>query len=1105
MNLTAILLLSTGLMVSANSHSQTVTLDLKNASIQKVLREVIRQTGTSIVYKEKFFKNTAPVTIKVRNATITDVLNKCLQQQSFTFKVEGNIIVISEKPVSTPAVQKENNPPPIEVRGSVKDENNNPLANASVTIKGSVQGVTTNNNGDFTINVPDNKTVLVISYIGYEDQEVVVGDRSSISIKLLPAANALTDVVVTALGISRAEKSLTYAAQVVGGSDVSTAKETNLINSLQGKVSGVVISRSATGPGGSSKVLLRGIRSITGGNEPLYIIDGVPLNTGRRESGGGDFGGRDGGGGISMLNPDNIESMTVLKGASAAALYGSAGQNGAIVITTKSGKSGQIRTEYNGGIMTDKAFYLPKFQSGYGQGDGGIYNPNSEHSYGPKADGHEVTLWNGQKAPYTNHTDNMAKFLRTGTTFNNTISATGGGEKMRTFFSYGNVRAMGILRNNDMTRHNIDLKIDNNITSKLSISAKVSYIYQELNNMPKTGEQGYAVSSIYRAPLSIPLDMMKEFNYYDAEGKEFQNYWKPQSSIISNPYWDMYREPYFEKKDRALGLFVAKYQFTDWMDIQVRGSIDKTMEKTDERYYNDTYTTYGIGSTMIVNDYMRQSTNVDALLSINRDLTSDLNLDIHAGGSLQQGSATSISVNANGLFKQNYFFLSNAKNPTTSSSFSQSPQVQSLYGMATLGYKNSLFLDVTARNDWSSALPKENWSYFYPSVGLSGILSDMFKMPYWVSYGKLRVSYAQSGSGGGAYRDRYYYGVAAGGGITLPATKSLPTYKPELTSSFEIGAEWWFFKKRVGFDFTYYTSDTRNQLITITTPPPSLFSSQYINAGLINNHGVEATLYVTPVRTDNFEWNANFNFSKNTNKVIRLTDELKRFIITDQRGVMVVADEGHKFGDMYGTGWRRDASGRPLVDANGLPLLTGGKTVYLGNYNPDFNAGFTNSLQYKNLSLSFLITYQQGGTVTSSTQALLDADGHSEASLWGREGGIVLDAYTEDGSKNTNAITPQQYFGTIGERYFSGEFYSYSATNIRLRELTLGYNFSGILRNGGFVKGLHFYVVGRNLFFLKNEAPFDPEMLTGIGNWGGVEYTSLPTTRSLGFNLKLAF
>lgn len=991
------------------------------------------------------------------------------------------------------------------VSGTVTTEADGvPLEGVSVILENTITGTTTDAAGKYSINVPSGNHRLVFSYQGYLTQTISV-TSNTVNVSLVSDVRELTDVVVTALGITRAEKSLTYAAQVVRSSDLDVAKETNVINSLEGKVSGVVINRSATGPGGSSKVILRGIRSVTSGNEPLYIIDGVPLSTGRRESGGGDFGGRDGGGGISMLNPDNIESMTVLKGASAAAVYGSAGQNGAIIITTKSGKSGKIQVEYDGGLMSNKAFYLPKFQSEYGQGDGGIFNVNSEHSYGPKADGHSVTLWNDKQAPYTNHTDNMSRFLRTGLDINNSITAIGGTDKMRAFFSYGNVKSTGILRNNDMTRHNVDFKIDYDITSKLSITSKITYIQQDINNMPKTGEGGYAISSIYRAPLSIPLDMMKDFNYFDDNGIEWQNYWKPNSSILSNPYWDMWREPFVESKDRVLGLFQAKYQFTDWLDFMVRGSIDKTLEHVDERYYNDTYTTYGLGSTMIVTDYTRQSSNVDALLSFNRDLTPDLNLVIRAGGSVQQGKSTSQSVNANGLFKQNYFFLNNAKTPLLSSGYSLSPQVQSLYGMGTLSYKDYLFLDVTARNDWSSALPKENWSYFYPSIGLSGIISQMATLPDWISFGKLRLSYAQVGNGGGAYRTQNYFGVAAGGGITSPSTKSIPDYKPELTKSWEFGAEWWFFRRRLGFDFTYYSTDTKNQLMTITTPPESLFSSQYINAGLINNHGVEATLFFTPVRSGDFEWNSSINFSKNINKVIKLSDDLKRFIITDQRGVMVVADEGKSFGEMYGTGWRRDAQGRPLVADNGQPLLTGGKTVYLGNYNPDFNAGWSNSLNFKKLSLSFLITYRQGGRVTSSTQALLDADGHSQASLWGREGGIILDAYREDGTKNSVAIDPQTYFGAIGERYFSGEFYNYSGTNIRMREITLGYNFSGLLKSGGFVKGLNLYLVGRNLFFFKVEAPFDPELLTGIGNWGGVEYTALPTTRNLGVNLKLTF
>ncbi|WP_236975867.1 SusC/RagA family TonB-linked outer membrane protein [Membranihabitans maritimus] len=994
----------------------------------------------------------------------------------------------------------------LNISGTIVNEYGGPLVGANVIVKGTKKGTATDFDGSFLLEDVGQNAVLTITSIGYRSEEVKVSGRSSIDIRLSSNAQKLDEIVVTALGIKRDEKSLTYAAQKVDNNDFSVAKEINVVNSLQGKIAGAVISRSATGPGGSSKVILRGNRSITGENEPLYIIDGVPLNTGRRSSGGGDFGGRDGGGGISMLNPDNIESMTVLKGASAAALYGSAGQNGVIVINTKSGKAGKIQLEYNGSVIFDRAFYLPEFQSQYGQGDGGVYSPNSEHSYGAKADGREVVLWNGDKVPYSNHTDNMANFFRTGITYNNSFSVTGGNDKMRTFFSYGNVTAGGIMPNNDMVRHNLDLKIDNEINDKLSLTTKLTYISQEIDNMPHTGERGYALASIYRAPLSIPLDKMKEFNYFDESGVERQNYWKPNSAILENPYWGLNRVLFFEKKDRVLGLIQARYQFTDWLDLMVRANIDRTFEKIDDRFYNDTYQAFGLGSNLSVGDYFRESTNIDALLTmLDRRISDELRLDLRAGASMRQGNANSSTTDANGLYKVNYFFLSNAKNPISSQSASKSPQVQSLYGLATLSYRDYLYLDLTARNDWSSALPKDNWSYFYPSIGISWLVSEMVNLPSWVNYGKIRLSYAESGNGGGAYRTRDYYSVVAGGGIQTPTTKNLPDYKPELTSSYEIGAEWWFVNRKLGFDFTYYTTDTKNQLITITTPPSSLFSSQYINAGLINNRGIETSLFLTPVSVENFTWRSTFNFSKNINTVKRLSPDLKRFIITDERVVMVTVDEGGSYGDVYGTGWRRDEQNRPLVDAEGMPLLTGGKDVYLGNYNPDYMLGFNNTLRFKGIKLSFLIDYRKGGVVTSQTQALLDADGHSKASLWGREDGIVLDAYTVDGEKNTQRIDPQSYFGLIGERYASGEFYSYQGTNVRLREVTIGYDFNKVMSKDNVLAGLRVSLVGRNLFFLYNEAPFDPEVLTGIGNYGAIEYAALPTSRSIGINVQLSF
>lgn len=980
-----------------------------------------------------------------------------------------------------------------------------PLAGVNVFIAGTKDGTATDDGGKYSINVSSSAS-LSFQFIGYQSQTIAVGEQTAINVSLTAETTDLGEVVVTALGIERQAKSLTYSAQVIGGDDLNEAKETNMINSLQGKVAGVTISKSATGPGGSSRVVLRGNRSITGGNQPLYIIDGVPMNSGSRASGSGSFGGRDGGGGISMINPDNIESMTVLKGASAAALYGSAGQNGAIVITTKSGKEGKLSLEYNGGMTFDQAISLPEYQYEYGQGSGGEYIPSSERNWGAKLDGQSVTLWNGNTVPYVAHPDNLKDFFRVASTVNNSISIGGGNEKMRTFFSYGNVTAQGILRNNDMMRHNVDLKVDNNITDKLSVTAKISYIYQNTDNMPQTGEAGRALSSMFRAPVSIPLDQMKQFNYYDESGAEWQSYWNPGSSIQGNPYWLLERELFHEKKDRVLGLAQANYAFTDWLDLMVRASIDRTIEHTDNKIYNDNYYYKGVGSTYLTGDYRRQSTNVDMLLSLQRDLSEKFNLSAFLGGSLQQGQSYTLTVDANGLNKINFFDMINARNPLTDDALTLSPQVQSIYGSATLGYNDYLFLDVTARNDWSSALPRENWSYFYPSIGLTGIISEMATLPSWISYGKVRFSMAYSGSGGSAYRDRNYFTVGRGGMVGTPSIRSLPTYKPEITRAFEVGLEWRFFDNRLGIDATYYNTDTENQLLTLAMPAASLFSSQYINAGLINNSGVEATMDVTPVRTDNFTWNAGLNFAKNNNKVVRLTDEVKRATLIDDRQVLEVVEVGGSYGDMYGIGWVRDEQGRPLVSDDGAPLLTGGKTVYLGNFNPNYMLGFNNMLTYKNISLSFLLDYRDGGTVIAGTQALLDFDGLSKASLWGREGGIVLDAYTVDGQKNTNAIDAQEYFGAIGERYPASEFYAYSGTNLRVREVVLGYSFSpAILGENGVIKSARISLVGRNLFFLLKDAPFDPEVVTGTGNYQGLEYNSLPSTRNIGLNLKLMF
>ncbi|WP_353183903.1 SusC/RagA family TonB-linked outer membrane protein [Parapedobacter lycopersici] len=1098
------------LQVNAESYGQTVTLTKKNAPLTDIFKEIRKQTNYDFIYSDRMMEIASPVTVDIRNLALQEALVKVFSSQPLTYIVDREMIIVRMKispkqlPQVVAPVREEQSQEDI-VRGKVMNNAGEPVSGVTVMIANSNTGTKTDDSGNYSLQVPTGNSVLHFSSLGYASQEVPVNRRQIIDVVLQEESSELSEIVVTALGIKREARSLSYSSQTITADKLNEAKETNMINSLQGKVAGVTITRSATGPGGSSKVLLRGSRSIYGNNQPLYVIDGVPLDNTSQSQVGGTTGGRDGGDGIGMLNSDDIESMTVLKGASAAALYGSQGQNGAIIITTKRGKAGRVSIDYSGNVSFDQPNILPEIQTQYGQGSGGLYAANSETSWGPKIAGQEVELWNGNTVNMAGQPNRLKQFFRTAQTYTNTVNVMGGTERVQTYFSYGNTQAQGILRNHSLNRHNFDFKLDNKIGDKLSFFSKLTYIVENVDNKPYLSERIDVVSRIYRAPVSIPLEQMQRYEYFDELGVRKQSYWKPGSVFLSNPYWALNRHLYFEKKDRVLGLFSAKYEFNDWLDFQIRGSLDKTLRQTDERMYEDSYHSAGQGAVYALTGFNSQSTNLDGLLSFRHDFTPALGITGYLGGSIQERKYSGTNFDANGLNRLDFFFIQNAKNPRGSNYRGRSPQVQSLYATATLSYNNYLFLDVTARNDWSSALPKENRSYFYPSIGLTSILTDIVRFPSWVSYGKVRLTYANAGYGGTEYLDRNYFSVAPGGAITTPRTRSLGNYKPELTTSFEAGLDWRFFQNRFGIDLTYYRTRTKNQLLSIATPYASLFVNQYINAGLIQNDGVEISLSATPVRSNEFSWNMLVNFAKNNNRVIRLTDELRSAIIIDDRQAMIRAEEGGRYGDMYMVNWRRDEQGRRLVDDDGRVLLTG-KDSYVGNYNPNYMLGINNILAYKGISLSFLIDYRNGGTVISGTQAILDADGHSVRSLEGRESGLVLDAYTEDGQKNTKSISAESYWASVGNWSPVGDLYAYSGTNLRLREVALGFSISErLLSRVAVIKAAKISLVGRNLFFFMREAPFDPEIAVGTTNTGGIEFASLPSTRNFGLNLKVSF
>ena len=1092
MRLTAIFLLGLSLHVAGKAVSQTVSISAKNLPVLEIFDAVKKQTSYLFFYDKDLLAGSKPVTIKARNMPLQEFLSKALKDQSFDFHIENQTIFITQKMV-VPVMKTEDKsiteekPKAPPVTGVVTGPDGKPLPNANVLVKGTPKGIATDNDGRFSIEAAPNQ-VLVISSVGYISQEITVGNQTSFDIRLILDDKSLNTVIVTALGISKSVKSLTYSAQDIKGDNINKAKETNVINGLQGKVAGVVITKNATGPGSDSKVLIRGNRSITNSNEPLYVIDGVPLS-----------------GNIGMLSSDDIESMTILKGASAAALYGSQGQNGAIVITTRRGKSGRPVVGFTTGMQVEQAAVLPKLQFEYGQGDAGIYNENSEHSWGPKISGQTVELWNGHSAKMEGQPDRLKEFFRKGLTLNNTLSIQGGNDYIQAYFSYSNMFAQGILRNNDLLRHNFDLKMTQNITSKLSVFTKLTYIYENVNNRVEPGDAGtYVLPSIFRSPVTIPLSEMKEYAYID-NGEEKQSYWNPGSSVQVNPYWALNRVLNYQQRERILGLVSAKYNFTNWLNIQVRGSLDKTTQNNRHEVYADSYFSQ-VGSTFDLSQNKRQGMNIDGLVSFNTSFGKNFSLVGNVGASIQETRYEFNSQDANGLFKTNYFFMVNAKSPIVINTYGRSPQVQSLYATTTFGYRNYLYLDITARNDWSSALPKGNQSYFYPSAGLSAIVSDMVKLPLWVTYGKARITYASSGFGGTEYLDRNYFSVGSGGAILTPSIQSLGDYRPEITHSFEFGLDWRFFKNRAGFNFTYYDTKTKDQLLLIGIPSATLFSQKYINAGLIQNKGIELTADATPVKLRDFSWTVGVNYSKNKNKVKELTETMKTVIIGAGDAVYLIkVDEGSAYGDVYVRGWARNDKGERLIDPDGSPTLTDGTNVFVGNYNPDYMLGFSSGFVYKNFALNLLIDHRQGGVVISGTQALIDADGHSKESLRGREGGIILDGVQADGSKNSQAVEAQKYFGLIGGRYPIAEFYSYPGTNTRLRELVLTYTVANsFLNKTKIIKKAEISLVGRNLFFFHRSAPVDPEITRGV-NGGGLEYAALPSTRTYGLTINVSF
>lgn len=995
------------------------------------------------------------------------------------------------------------------------------LPGVSVLVKGTTTGLTTDTDGRYSITVPDESSVLVFSFIGFMTQEIVVGTRTAINVSMLDDATELSEIVVTALGIPREAKTLVYAAQTVKPSTLTEVRDpNNVLNSLQGKIANALITQASGGPGSGGRIVLRGNRSIQGSNNALIVVDGVPITNGTNGTITSDFGGLQGSDGASSINPDDIESMTVLSGASAGALYGSAAGNGVIVITTKKGNSDRLSVNINSGIVMEKPFVNPGVQNEYGQGNAGVLVNNSGYNWGPRLDGSTFTGYMGEQRTYSAEKDNIKDFYRTGISLNNSIGISGGTEKMQTYFSYTNNNVQGIMPRNDMNRHTFNLRLNNQVSKKFSTDGKITYLIQDIDSKYNTGEAS-PLMELWQIPRNVSLDDAKNYEVLSNIGVPTPApYPVINPALYQNPYWRIYRSENNETRDRIMGFISAKYNITDWLHLTGRANLDKINDRLENINYQGTlgYPANGGGAYFKTNIGVEQKW-FDLMLDGSSALSEDLKLDYRVGAILQDNKYRSLNSNANGLNVTNTFSLNFATNPGMSESFVHS-QIQSVFGQINLAYKESIFLDASLRNDWDSKLPSP-FAYEYPSIGVSAILSDLFTVPTALSFLKLAANYATVSNGGVPQIrfNTFVYEQGAGHGyISRSTTRAIPDLLPNVVKNFEITLDAKLLENKFGLNVTWYKSNSFNQLLRVPTPPATGFYDQYINAGNIQNKGLEIIVTATPVRSGNFSWDIQFNMGINRNKVVELTPTNKEFILEGfSRSATPSVKEGGDYGDMYGFRWMKNEAGQLLVTATGLPLssLTADSLMYVGNYNPKATLGLTNSLNFKNVYLRVLVDGRIGGEIIDGTEQLLSFNGVTEGTAKYREGGWHLGGVDIEGNPVAATIDSEGFWKTAsGGRYGSAEFFAYDATNFRIREFTLGYNIP--MSGSMFIKTARLSFVARNLLWLyrgsslldipglgKRKMTVDPDMSLGNSNWQGVSYGANPSTRSIGFNLQL--
>ena len=1101
---------------TASAQSVPVTLRVSDAPLEQVLSAIEKQTTYLFVY-DKNVDVACRVSIDVKDTPLNNVLNTLFQSSDIAYAVENTSIVLSQK---APAAQPGQ---PVTVTGKVVDASGMPVIGAAVIIKGTTIGTSTGVDGDFSLQVPPPSAdaVLEINYLGYEPIAQAVGSRTNITFTLRESAVDVDAVVVTALGIKRSEKALSYNVQQVNSEDIVANKDVNFINSLSGKVAGVTINSSSGGVGSASKVVMRGQKSISQSSNALYVIDGVPMFTTARD-GGTEFASQGTTDPIADINPEDIESMSVLNGAAAAALYGSDAANGAMVVTTKRGKAGYTSVTVSSSTEVMSPFILPDFQNRYGTGDLNSTESSFVRSWGNRLNSSNYMGYNPRD-----------DYFQTGVTGTESVSLSTGTEKNQTYFSAAAVNSRGIVPNNGYDRYNFTFRNTTSfLNDKLKLDVGASYVMQKDRNMTNQGTYNNPLVGAYIFPRGNDWGDIEMYERYDPARRLYTQYWPVGDAgmTMQNPYWINYRNLRENNKDRYMLSAALSYDVLDWLNVSGRIRVDNSSNDYTEKFYASTFTQltegsknglYGITKTKDKQVYG------DVLVNINKTFGENWSLQANVGASISDMRYDAMKVRGpipDGEITDEKPLLANVFNVQNLSNTSKTKrlqegwreQTQSVFASVEVGFKNTYFLTLTGRNDWPSQLAGEHSvksSFFYPSVGASVVLSQLIpEMPKNLSYVKLRASYASVGVAFERYlaNPRYSWSES---GLNWSTQTRFPIYnlKPERTKSFEVGLTMRFLR-HFNLDFTYYNTKTQDQTFEPNISTGSGSSKLTIQSGNVRNRGFEVALGYSNT-WGKFSWDSNYTLSANKNKILSLADdvvnpETGEHFSVDQLDMGGLADarfilrEGGTLGDFYSRiDLKRDSNGAVYINEKGEiaseSITDVNSYIKLGSVLPDANMAWRNDFRWRNFNFGFMVSARLGGVVFSRTQAMLDYYGVSEVSAAARDAGGVM-------INGGDLVDANKWYTAIGSGNSVPQYYTYSATNVRLQEASIGYTIPK--KKLGDICEITLSLVGRNLWMIYNKAPYDPETVATVNSYyQGIDYFMSPSTRNIGFNLRLKF